>query len=331
MSVVREALLYSRVDDKVRCMLCGRGCIILDGERGFCGTRENRGGKLYTLVYGDISAVESRPIEIKPFFHFHPGSTALTFSTWSCNLSCPWCQNFHLSKTQPDPSRSNYIPVEMMIEMAMDDDGICVSFQEPTMLFEYCLDCFRLAKEKGLYTCIVSNGFMSEDALRMMIDAGLDAIKIDVKGDSEVYERYCGGDVRKVWRNARIAKELGAHVEIVNLLVTGVSDREESIMDVIQNHLKHVGEDVPIHFTRYFPAYEFTSPPTKVEILERAYNLSKREGILYPYLGNVYGHKFENTYCPRCGELIIERLGCRIVKMVRGDCPRCGEHIPIIW
>jgi len=313
--VVREAVLYEKMArDKVRCGLCERRCIISPGNRGFCGTRMNLGGKLYTLVYGDLSALESRPIEIKPFFHYWPGSTALTFSTWSCNFTCAWCQNFHLSRAKPTPEKACYYSPEQVVETALSagDEGLCASFQEPTLLTDWALQAFKFGKEKGLYCCYVSNGYMTLKALKKLREAGMDGLKIDVKGDAEVYKKYCGGiDVQVVWRNAREAKKLGFHVEIVNLVVTGVSDDDNCLREVIERHLKEVGPETT---------------------LERAYKIAKKEGILYPYIGNVLGHKYENTYCPNCGETLIKRHGYKVVeyKITKSKrCPKCGREIPI--
>lgn len=331
---LRESLLYEK-GEKVRCGVCERRCVIAEGEKGFCKTRTNIEGKLYTLVYGDISALESRPIEIKPFFHFYPGSTALTFSTWSCNFRCPWCQNWHLSREKPAPERANYVSPERMVELAVKnrDEGLCVSFQEPALLFEYSLDVFKMAREKGLYNCYVSNGYLTLDAIRMLRIAGMDAIKIDMKGNEEVYRKYCSGiDVEKIWRTAKEAKKLGMHVEMVNLVITGVNDGDACLSEIIQRHIKEVGVDTPLHFTRYYPAYKFSNPQTKIETLERAYEMAKKAGVLYPYLGNVPGHRYENTYCPNCGGLLIKRSGFSVVEYRIKDkrCPLCGEEIPIV-
>ncbi len=333
---VREALLYEKLsNEKVRCSLCERRCVIDPGSKGTCKTRMNVEGRLYTLVYGDLSALESRPIEIKPFFHYWPGSTALTFSTWSCNFDCIWCQNWHLSKTAPDPAKASYHAPEEIVEAAIrgGDDGLCVSFQEPTVLTEWVLPVFRLGSEKGLYCCYVSNGYMTLEALRMLKEAGMDGLKIDVKGDADTYRRHCGGaDVEKVWRNIREAKKMGFHVEVVNLVVTDVNDDEKCLRDLIEKHLKEAGPDTPLHFTRYYPAYRFSNPPTKIETLEKAYRMAREAGVLYPYLGNVQGHKYENTYCPNCGENLITRFGHRILRYRIGDdkkCPKCRQAISI--
>jgi len=333
---VHEALLYEKLsNNNVRCGLCERRCEIAPNQKGHCRTRTNIKGKLYTLVYGDISAIESRPIEIKPFFHYWPGSTALTFSTWSCNLNCTWCQNHHLSKTEPNPDRSNYFPPEKTVEMALQghNEGLCASFQEPTILTDWAAQAFKVGREKGLYCCYVSNGYMTLEALKLLHKSGMDGLKIDIKGDSETYKKYCGGaDAEKVWRNAEKAKNMGIHVETVNLVVTDVNDDEECLRWVIENHLKKVGPETPLHFTRYYPAYKFHNPPTKTETLEKAYNMAKKAGVLYPYLGNFPNHDYENTYCPNCKTLLVQRVGYHVVRYRITDnkeCPYCNQPIPI--
>jgi pyruvate formate lyase activating enzyme len=334
---VRKATFYEKLaDNKVRCTLCERKCEISPRAKGFCKTRMNVDGDLYTLVYGDLSAIGSRPIEIKPFFHYWPGSTALTFSTWSCNLDCDWCQNFHLSKLEPQPAKAIYYPPEKIVETAIGnrDAGLCASFQEPTLLSEWAIPLFHQGKERGIeYCCYVSNGYMTSQVLKALYEAGMDGLKIDVKGDKETYRKYCGGaDVEKIWRNAREAKQLGLHVEIVNLVVRDVNDDEEALQWVIERHLKEVGAETPLHFTRYFPVYKFNNAPTKIETLERAYELAKKAGVLYPYIGNVAKHDYENTYCHNCGEKLIQRQEHRIVCYRLTDdkkCPKCGTPIPI--
>jgi len=334
---VRKALFYDRLPHGlVKCGLCERRCEIEQGSRGVCRTRTNINGDLYTLVYGDVSAIESRPIEIKPFFHYWPGSTALTFSTWSCNLNCVWCQNFHLSKPQPNPADAIHYPPERILELAVynGDAGLCASFQEPTLLSEWAIPLFSLAREKGMkYCCYVSNGYMTPEVLKALHEAGLDGLKIDIKGTSETYERYCGGaDVDRIWRNAREAKKLGLHVEIVALVVTDVNDDEETLRSIVERHLKEVGTETPLHFTRYFPAYRFGNPLTRIETLEKAYEMAKKAGVLYPYVGNVTGHEFENTYCPNCGERLIQRYDYYVLEYkITGEkkCPKCGTPIPI--
>ncbi len=332
---MKEASLYSIGGEKrVRCHLCWNLCSIDDGLRGRCNTRINVSGRLYTLTYGNISAMESRPVEIKPFFHFMPGTTSMTFSTYSCNLSCMWCQNWTSSRSLP---RENYraVPPEEVIKSAIKagDLSTCASFNEPTLLFEYLLDLFPLAKEAGLRNTMVSNGYMMPKALKSLVDAGLDAINIDVKGDKEVYRRYCGGksDIH-VWRNVRFAAKR-VHIEVVSLLVRDVNDDEESVREVVEKHLKYAGSKVPVHFIRYFPAFLFDKPPTDISKLEKAVKIARKEGIEYAYIGNVPGHKFENTCCPQCGALLVKRYHFTPVenRIKNGKCPECGKEIYGIW
>lgn len=333
---VRESSFYRRASgDKVECILCERRCIIPLGDYGLCGTRINVDGKLYTTVYGFLSAIESRPIEIKPFFHYWPGSTALTYSTWSCNFLCPWCQNWTLSKFRPDLNRIEYYTPEEIVNLAIKygDEGLCSSFQEPTLLTDWNIDAFKIGSNRGLYSCYVSNGYMTLEALRAIWEAGMDGLKIDIKGDAEVYEKYCGGiDVEKVWRNAREAKRMGFHVELVNLIITDVNDDEECIRWIIGRALKEVGPDTPIHFTRYYPAYKFDKPATSIKVLEEACKMAKSMGMLYVYMGNVPGHRFEHTYCPNCNEVLIKRYSFSVVRYNLTEdkkCPKCGFEVNI--
>jgi pyruvate formate lyase activating enzyme len=332
---VREALLYQKLGSgKVVCNLCERRCLIPEGKVGFCGTRKNLGGELYTLQYGLSSGISANPIEKKPFFHFWPGSRSLTIGSFSCNFTCPWCQNWHISKHLPEPSAGEFIEPRRFVELVgkAKCKSTSVSFNEPTLLFEWSLEVFKLAKLAGYENTFVTNGYMTLDALKALHEAGLDAMCMDVKGDEKSVKKYCGADVGVVWRNAREARKLGMHIEIVNLLIPGVNDGEEQIRGLVKRHLKEVGTETPLHFTAYYPSYEFSAPPTPVSTLERARKLAVGEGVSFVYVGNVPGHPYENTYCPDCGELLIERYGFEVVKakLEDGSCRACGRRIPVI-
>ncbi|MGA3296061.1 MAG: radical SAM protein [Candidatus Bathyarchaeia archaeon] len=253
-NVLRAALADRLSDGRVRCGLCSRRCVTRSGQRGFCKTRMNIGGELYTLVYGDLSSVEANPIEKKLFFHFWPGSKALTVGTWGCNFTCPWCQNWHISKHPPDPMKASYVSPERLVRMVALEHchGTSISFNEPTMLFEYSLNVFPLAKRRGFYNTLVSNGYMTLEALKMLRDAGMDAIKFDLKGGREVGRRYCAADVDVVWRNIHEARRLGMHVEVVTLTIPEVNDDDEAITGIAQRCFKEAGPDVPLHFTRFY-------------------------------------------------------------------------------
>lgn len=324
-SLLKEALLCSNN----RCNLCYRRCYIAEGKLGYCGARINIDGKIYTLTYGNLSSIEMRCMEIKPFFHFHPGKQALTFSSYSCNFRCPWCQNWHISMQKPSLNYE-FISPEKLLKMA-GKHGLCASFNEPTLLFEYCIDLFKIARENRNKS-IVSNGYMTKDALKMLAEATLNAMNIDIKGGEEFYKEYLNANARYVWENAAYAKNLGIHVEIVHLIISNVNDKEEEIDEIIEKHLKYVGNDTPIHFTRYFPAYKFDAPPTPIKKLEYAYEKAKKEGILYPYIGNVAGHEYENTYCHKCNKLLIKRYGSLVIKnyLKEAKCPFCKEKLPFV-
>jgi len=336
LSSVRKAILAERLSEgRVRCGLCARRCVTHSGQRGFCGTRMNIGGELYTLVYGDLSSISANPIEKKPFFHFWPGSQALTVGTCGCNFACPWCQNWETSKYPPEPLKASYVSPDQLVKTVGLEhcQGTSISFNEPTMLFEYSLDVFPIAKRSGFYNTFVSNGYMTPEALKMLRDAGMDAIKFDLKGDKEAVRRYCAADVELVWRNIREARNLGMHVEIVNLVIPGVNDGDEALAGIAARCLAEAGPDVPLHFTRFYPAYKMTDrSPTPVSTLERARELARKQGIHYAYVGNVPGHRWEDTYCHNCGEVLIQRYGFDITKYRISEekkCPTCNVEIPI--
>jgi len=333
---MRESQLYTKIGDKVRCGLCERRCFISPNGFGFCKTRLNTDGRLYTLVYGNVSSISTNPIEKKPFFHYWPGSYALTIGTWSCNLTCPWCQNYNISKSYPDSSKANYISSKNLIEMALSENckGVSFSFNEPTLLFEYALDVFPLVRKMNMYANYVSNGYMTLEALRILKDAGMDAIKFDIKGNFNVVKKFCSVDVNVVWRNINEAKRIGLHIEIVNLVIPKVNDEEYCIREIVKRHLKEAGDSIPLHFTRFYPTYKMIdTPQTPIRTLEKAYNIAKREGVKYVYIGNVLGHRLENTYCHNCGEELIKRHGFSVIKYIithDKKCPKCRQNIPIV-
>ncbi|MBS7250352.1 MAG: AmmeMemoRadiSam system radical SAM enzyme [Candidatus Freyarchaeota archaeon] len=332
---LREAILTERTDDgRLRCLTCMRKCIIPEGEVGFCKTRKNIGGKLYTLIFGDISSLSANPIEKKPFFHFYPGSKALTVGSWSCNFTCPWCQNWEISKHPPDEFK-NYVSPEQFMRLlkAYKCQGTSISFNEPTLLLEYSLDVFRLAKKMGYYNTYVTNGYMTPQALELLIQSGLDAMNVDVKGCKETVQKYCGADVEHVWLNIHESKRRGIHIEITTLVIPRVNDDVDCLRSIAQR-IKEEDENIPWHVTRFHPEYKMTDrEATPIQTLERAREVGLSEGLKYVYIGNVPGHRGENTWCPNCGELLIERYIFSITKYritSENKCPRCGTQIPII-
>ncbi len=312
------------------CEVCERRCKIKEGATGVCGNYSCINGKLYHVGWGRLSAIESRPIEIKPLFHYWPNSTALTFSGWGCNFYCPWCQNWPLSFSRP---RGEVIPPERLIKLAENDEGLCASFNEPATLFDYLLDLAPLAKEKGKYLSLVTNAYFTEKAMKMLLEAGWDGWSVDIKGCPKAKRALRTVDHEKVFRNAKIALDNNAHVEMVYLVVTGYN--EECYDWIVKKHLDYLGEDVPLHINRYYPANIWREPPTPISLLMKIREYAIKEGIKFVYVGNVGDPELETTRCPKCGKVLIRRFGYRVthwaLDFVNGKyrCPRCGEVIPI--
>ncbi len=320
---------------RIRCLTCERRCEIAPGGVGWCQTRRHQDGELVTLVYGAVSSLSANPIEKKPLYHFHPGTVALTSGSLSCNFDCPWCQNASLSKRVPGPDRALYMPPQDFVAKALDlgCGGTSISLNEPTLSLEWSLDIFRLARDRGLYNTYVTNGYMTPEALHLLVEAGLDAMNVDVKGDGEAVRRYCGTDVEKVWRNCKLVVQAGVWLEITTLVIPGVNDHDEVLRSIAARILGDLGPDVPWHVSGYYPAYRFDAPPTPVRSLERAWQIGKEAGLAFVYVGNVLGHRLENTYCPECGAVVIERWGLQVAgcRLSEGRCPDCGWAVPGVW
>lgn len=327
----KEAHLQERLDSKVRCRTCERQCLLVEGGTGWCRTRMHEGGKLYTLTYGSISALSANPIEKKPFYHFYPGSRALTAGSWSCNFGCPWCQNEAISKTVPhDPPRS-MSPKQFVEETQRTRcQGTSISFNEPTLSLEWSLDVFEHAIMVGLYNTYVTNGYMTAEALSLLRSAGLHAMNVDIKGDSEAVRKYCKGiDVAHVWERCLEARAMNIHLEITTLVIPGVNDDEATLHDIATRIATDLGHDTPWHLSRYHPAHHFTARATPVSALEHAWMIGKNAGLDYVYIGNVPSHPFSDTTCPECRKALVLRVGFDIVKnlMEDGHCPHCGRTI----
>jgi pyruvate formate lyase activating enzyme len=332
---VREAILQEADGARVRCLVCERRCRIIDGGLGWCRTRANRGGRLFTLIYGALSSVAVNPIEKKPFFHFHPNSLTLTAGGWSCNFGCPWCQNWPISKSG-HPAEGEFVSPEEFVHLTerRGCQGTSISFNEPTLSLEWSLEVFRLARIRGLYNTFVTNGYMTEEALRLLVEAGLDAMNVDIKGDALAVRRYCKGvDVEKVWGICRIARQLGVHIEITTLIIPTVNDSTAALKGIAERIVAELGSDVPWHTTGYFPAYRFDAPPTPIRTLERARKIGMQAGLDFVYTGNVAGHEGEDTSCPECGLTLVHRRGFDVLanRVVDGRCPRCGHALSGAW
>ncbi len=320
----------------VSCLACKHACKILPGKTGICGVRFNDDGTLRLLVYGRAVARNIDPIEKKPLFHFYPGSEIFSIGTVGCNFRCLFCQNWDISQFHKehdtDAIAESGMPLspEVIVEYCTENHipGVALTYNEPAIFFEYAYDTAKLAKKKGLRTMYVTNGFEAKEALDK-ITPYLDAINIDLKSfKDEYYKKVCGGRIGPVKENIRYLWEKGMWVEVTTLVVTNHNDSEEELK-AIAEFLAGISPDLPWHISRYFPAYRMDDPPTPVRALEQAYRIGKKAGLRYVYIGNVQEGGKENTVCPECGKLLIERFGYSVKNNIKkGKCPKCGEVIP---
>ena len=336
---MHEAMLYDRLPgSRVRCNICQWRCTIGPGKLGVCRMRQNIDGTLYTLNYAEVSSAAVDPIEKKPLFHFFPASTVFSLGTWGCNFRCRDCQNWQISQaTLSDLERgSQRLSPEESIELTKryNCQGIAWTYNEPSIWFEYTLDGAKLAKANNLYTVYVTNGYITEEALDE-IGPYLDAYRVDVKGFTDALYR----DLAKVhrWRGildvAKRAKERwDMHVEVVTNIVPTMNDDDEQLEGIATWIRDELGELTPWHVTRFYPQYEMRHlPPTPLSTLEHAYEIGRRVGLRFVYLGNVPGHESENTTCYSCGNLIVQRIGyeTRILGLDGSRCRFCGAELDI--
>lgn len=320
----------------VKCGLCPRGCVIAEGHRGECGVRENRGGVLHTLVFGNPCAVANDPIEKKPLFHFLAGTTAFSIATAGCNLHCRYCQNWAISQVPPEKTDNVDLPPEGVVESArrMQSPTIAYTYSEPTVFYEYMLATAQAGRAAGLRSVVISNGYINPEPLRMLCRA-VDAIKVDLKGFNErFYEQVCSGTLQPVLDSIQLIHEMGVHLEIVNLVVPTLNDDEGELRELIRWVRDSVSPETPLHFSRFHPLYQLTNlPPTPVETLTRAWEMAREEGLHYAYVGNVADHPGNHTYCPHCGRRLITRMGFWVVEnhVSEGQCAYCGAPIYGVW
>ena len=335
---MKEALLYEPLEDgRVICNLCPHRCKIRDGGKGVCQVRVNRGGRLYTLVYGRVIAKHLDPIEKKPFFHVLPGSLSYSIATVGCNFQCSFCQNWSISqfmRLYGEVPGKDLTP-EGAVREALDSgaSSIAYTYTEPTIFFEYAFDTSRLAREKGIINLFVTNGFITEEAVRE-IAPYLTAANVDLKAfRDETYRRIMKGSLSGVLNGIRAYRKHGVWVEITTLVVPGQNDSEEELREIAK-FIKNLSPDIPWHISRFYPDYKMTDRmPTPIDTLVMAYEIGREEGLRYVYLGNVPGDPRESTYCPNCGSILIERWGFNILEnnLRDGKCHSCGEKIAGIW
>ncbi len=324
---MREALYYEPHQRGVVCRLCPKECVIGEGSTGFCRVRRNTGGKLYSENYAACSSYALDPIEKKPLYHFYPGSYILSLGTWGCNFSCQFCQNWQIAQNSP---QTTALPPEKAVAMAAGagerNIGLAYTYSEPSVWYEYVLDTAKLAREQGLKNVLVTNGFINPRPAARTV-----AVYRRLQYRRQGFQRpVLPGNMRRRLADVQRTVEAAAgaaHVEITCLVVPGLNDSGAEL-EAMAEWLAGVDKDIPLHFSRYFPNYKMTAPPTPVATLKAACQAARRH-LNYVYLGNV-GADGVNTYCPVCEELVIDRLRRCSNLAENKKCPRCGGGIAIV-
>ncbi len=301
------ALHWRPENGAVRCGLCPHRCLIPEEKRGICRVRENRGGRLFALTYGKVSAVQFDPVEKKPLYHFHPGKPILSIGSVGCNFHCGFCQNHHLVQCAVPLAP---VPIPDLVRAARREGavGISYTYNEPLIWFEFVMDCAREFRKAGMANVLVTNGYILKEPLAELLPL-VDAMNIDLKSmDPDFYRRICGGTLAPVLDVIRESAK-ATHVEITNLLVTGENDSEESVRAVV-DFVAGVDPEIPLHLSRYMPMYRFTAPPTPPHRLAEAYRIA-REKLPYVYVGNYPLEGAGDTVCPKCRAVVVRRHGYR--------------------
>lgn len=331
-----EAMYYEKLtDNEVQCQLCFRECIIPEGNTGFCRVRKNREGSLYSLIYGQPSAIHVDPVEKEPQHHFLPGSEILCIGTVGCNYRCLHCHNWHLSQSAPGDLRVYELPPLAVINLAreMETPSISFTYNDPIVMYEYMLEVAKLAQNNNIRILWHSNGSMNPEPLRELLQY-TDAVTIDLKGFSDRAYNNSQATLAPVLNSLKIIKESGVWLEIVNLVIPTVNDDPAEIREMCRWIHNNLGPDVPLHFSRFFPNYKLTHiSATPVKTLENALDIAREEGIKYVSIGNVPGHRNNSSFCADCDEIVIRRrhFEVRVINLTDGKCDNCGAEIPGVW
>lgn len=332
-----KALNYTKLKGKmVRCELCPRGCVVPDGGRGYCRIRENDGGDYYLVVYGRPCTAHIDPIEKKPFFHYLPGTAAFSLAAAGCNMSCKFCQNWQISQPKPEELENFALSPQECVSAAKRAGcpTIALTYTEPIVYYEYTLDIAKASPAAKIGTVMVSAGYIRTRPLRDLLKH-LSAVKIDLKSfRDDYYRKVCGTTLAPVLETLKTIKASGVWLEIVNLVLPTLNDSDKEHKQMFEWIIKNLGDSVPVHLTRFYPMYQMRNlPPTPKSTLQRLHKLAKDVGLKFPYIGNVPGDPASNTYCPKCGRLLIKRRGYAIdnVGILDSKCKFCGEPIPGKW
>lgn len=320
---------------RVQCDLCPTECVLEDYQIGGCKVRINKGGILYSLVYGKPCAVHIDPIEKKPFFHFLPATTAFSIATAGCVLGCKFCQNWQISQASPEDTNNHDLPPDEVVRQAMfyGCRSITYTYTEPTVFYEYMYDTAQIARKFNVKNTMHTCGYIKERPLREL-SKYMDAADVDLKAFTEdFYNRICGGKLKPVLDALVILKEEGVWLEITNLVISTLNDDMKKVKEMCMWIVKNLGTDVPIHFSRFFPYYRLKDlPPTPIETLIDAKNTAMDAGLRYVYIGNIR-NEAENTFCPKCKNILIERIGYFVKQnnIIGNKCKFCGTIIAGVW
>ncbi|MCD5417706.1 AmmeMemoRadiSam system radical SAM enzyme [Candidatus Bipolaricaulota bacterium] len=333
-----EARFWKQLSDgRVHCRLCFLYCIIPEGGRGICRVRANKEGRLYTLVYGLLASTMIAPIEKDGMQHALPGTDVLAIATAGCNFHCKQCHNWTITQRGPEDVRARWFTPQEVVDLALRRGArtITGTINEPTVFFEFLYDVAVLARQQGLRMQFHTNAAIAEEPLRALLQR-LDQAVVDLKGFCPaVYRKYFGGCLDSVLRTLKIIKEEGAHLEITNLVIPTVNDCTDEIRAMSEWILEYLGPDVPLHFTRFVPAFRLTHlPRTPVRTLEKARHIAREVGINFVTIGNVAGHRYNSTFCPCTGERLIHRVHFSVMynKVTPdGRSPFSGRPVPGVW
>ena len=328
---MKEALFYEKKDDKCICYLCPHNCVISLDKIGRCRTRKNVNGKLYSLIYGKATSVNLDPIEKKPLYHFYPGSYILSLGTYGCNFKCPFCQNWRISQRETDTEDISPDDILELCKSSKGNIGVSYTYNEPFIWYEFVYDCSKIIKKAGFKNVLVTNGFIQEKPLLEILQC-IDALNIDIKSYSpEFYKKICSGKLENVLNTAKIAKGYSL-VEITNLIIPTLNDKEEDIEKLCRWTFENLGENTPVHFSRYFPNYEYTIHQTPISTLQKAREIAIRCGLKYVYIGNVWEQEYNQTYCPKCKCIVVKRNGYNVseINIKEGKCKKCLGDVHLI-
>lgn len=325
-----EARYYQALaDGAVQCQLCPKSCRIAEGRAGVCLGRVNQGGRLYAVSYGRVVSAALDPIEKKPLYHFFPGSQILSIATYGCNLTCPFCQNYEISRQRIEADE--WTPAEVVNQaQRVGSFGVAYTYTEPLVWFEFLMDTCPLVQRAGMKNVLVTNGMINDAPLRELLPY-IDAMNIDLKSiRPEFYRDFLGGDLAAVKNTITVARR-SCHIELTNLLIPGRNDSEAELMELV-DFVAGLGRDTVLHFSRYFPHYQLDIPPTPAATLMQALTIARRK-LDYVYIGNVgqLGNG-NNTHCPQCGNLLVERhyFRARVTGIQEGRCTNCGRQADFV-